>query len=149
MIATNHALTGAVIGLSVSSPWIAIPAALISHFICDAIPHFGAAGEDNFLRSKSFRIYLVIDALLCILLVISLFVLRVDNWFLVSLCAFLAASPDFWHIKRFVYARNKQPYRPGKIAKFSSDIQWFQRPIGAIVEIAWGAGAIFLLANMI
>ena len=33
MRATNHALTGAIIGLTVQNPWVALPAAFLSHFV--------------------------------------------------------------------------------------------------------------------
>ena len=40
MTATNHALTGATIATLVRQPYLAIPLAFLSHFFCDALPHF-------------------------------------------------------------------------------------------------------------
>ena len=42
MTATNHALTGAIIGLVIGEPVLAIALAFASHFICDALPPVGS-----------------------------------------------------------------------------------------------------------
>lgn len=148
MIATNHALTGAIIGVSISSP-IALPIAFLSHFVLDAIPHFG--DDDKRLKNTSFVIQLLIDASLCGLLVLILILSLGSKAILPSICAFLAASPDFMWMPD--YLRIKRGQKPkGKsnlIMKFHSKIQWFQRPIGAGVEIAWAATAIFLLVKIV
>lgn len=47
MILTTHALTGAVIGKNLGSPWLIIPAALALHFLLDTFRH----GE--YLNEKS------------------------------------------------------------------------------------------------
>lgn len=40
MTATAHALVGTVIAAKVGNPALAIPIALASHFLCDALPHW-------------------------------------------------------------------------------------------------------------
>ncbi len=70
MTATNHAVTGAIIGLTVANPVAAVVAALLSHFILDMIPHFGS--DEDFISTMKFRVMLVVDALLCVALVIFL-----------------------------------------------------------------------------
>jgi len=67
MTATNHALTGAAIGLLVGEPLIAVPAAIASHFICDALPHYGRVGPDS--RRLAARVFATICCLmlLCVL----------------------------------------------------------------------------------
>ncbi len=147
MTATNHAMTGAIIGLTVSNPVAAIVIAFFSHFVLDAIPHFGA-GED-FYKTKPFRIMLVVDTLLCVALVAVLFSFHRTYWFVPALAAFAAASPDLWSFKRFYMDRIGKPYHPGYIARFSSMVQWFERPIGAVVEFAWATSAIIILAHIL
>ena len=73
MTATNHALTGAAIGFIVGVPAIAIPLALISHFVLDAIPHFrsGIEGE-KFMKANWFQNYLIAEATICGLIVLSI-----------------------------------------------------------------------------
>lgn len=146
MTATNHALTGALIGLVVGQPVIAIPVAFLSHFVCDAIPHYGQTTEN--VWSKIFKVYLLIDALLCVGLVGALTYRHPVHWLLASICAFLATSPDLYWIPRFTFGlRNHKPMKRDRIGKLlgSEGIQWFQRPIGAVVEVAWAVGAIVLL----
>lgn len=146
MTATNHALTGAVIGLIVGEPLVALPAALASHFICDVIPHFGRALPPQInLRTKSFRNYLIVEFCLCVLLVICLAIFRPEHWLLASVCAFLATSPDLLSINRYLKTRRGEHWKHNAYSKFTCDIQWFERPIGAVVEAAWFAAAIIVL----
>jgi hypothetical protein len=147
MTATNHALTGATIGLLVGNPVIAIPAALLSHFICDVIPHFGSQERSvQWIRSRAFKIYLVIDAFVCFCLVTLLFARHPAHWLTAAICAFAAASPDFLWIPRFLAARKGRKHRENAFGRFAGNIQWFQRPVGSIVEVAWLiAGVAFLL----
>jgi len=146
MTATNHALTGAAIGLLVGEPLIAVPAAIASHFICDALPHYGRVGPDSkTIGSKGFRNYLLSDAALCFVLVAILAVLQPQNWLLAAVCAFLATAPDFGWINKFRKARQNKPWRPNWYSRFACDIQWFQRPIGWTVEAIWAVAAVAII----
>lgn len=146
MTATNHALTGAIIGLVVGEPILAIPIAIASHFVCDALPHFGVQDpNDTRIKSNAFRNYLVVDAVLCFLLVAIIFITQPNNWLLAAICAFMAAAPDFGWINRFVKARGGKRWKPNLFSKFAANIQWFQRPIGGVVEAAWFIAAIVIL----
>lgn len=143
MTAANHALTGALIGLTVHNPWIALPIALCSHIVCDIIPHFGR--EREWLKKPSFTRYLTLDATLCILLVGLLFALQPAYWLLAAVCAFVATSPDLLWIRQFMLARTGKSCKPNMVESFLGWIQWFQRPLGALVELAWFIGASVLL----
>lgn len=150
MRAINHALTGALIGLSVSQPAIAMPAAVISHFICDSIPHYGedltVMPAEQWLKTRKFRLILYADAFLCFGLVVLLMVKQPAHWWLPAACAFLAAGPDLLSFNRFARITADKTWRPSAFSKFATGIQWFERPIGVAVEVAWFAGACFLLA---
>lgn len=142
MRAINHALTGAVIGLQLDEPGYAMPLALLSHFVQDAIPHHGPdymteAEKQKILRSRVFRSSLVIDAFLCVLLVVILFVSKPANWLSACVCAFLAAVPDVIWFRSFLMSAHKKKFKPNKLEIFSSKIQWYERPAGAYVEMAW------------
>jgi hypothetical protein len=147
MTATNHALTGAFIGLALGNPWVALPVALASHFVCDAIPHFGHARNDmHWLRSKFFKRLLLTDIALCFVIAGTIVVRHPANWVLAVICAFVATSPDFYWIGKFKAALgHKQLSSPKGFAYFAGVIQWFQKPIGSIVEVAWLLGMIVLL----
>ena len=150
MQAINHALTGAVIGLTIEAPEIAIPIAITSHFALDAMPHYGPTVPDEVrLVRNRFVALLVADAILCLLLVFLLMIRRPQNWILAVLCACAAAAPDFWSLRRFIRYRAKQPYHPGRIARFHTKIQWFQRPIGWPVEVVWFCAMSMILSTLI
>lgn len=146
MTATNHALTGAIIGLVVGEPLVALPAALASHFVCDVIPHFGSSLPKKVrLKTAGFRNYLIVDASLCVLLVVCLAIFQPQNWLLAAVCAFLATSPDLFWINKYLKTRRGKHWKRGAFTTFAGKIQWFERPIGAVVEIAWFIAAVIIL----
>ena len=146
MTAINHALTGAVIGLVVGEPLIALPAALASHFVCDALPHYKFSLPDKvLLKTKGFRNYLIAEASLCVLLVLCLAFFQPQHWFLASICAFLATAPDLLWLNKYLKMRRGQNWKWNSFAKFACGIQWFQKPIGGLVEIAWFTAAMIIL----
>ena len=150
MTATNHALTGAIIGLTVQQPLLALPLALLSHFVLDVLPHYGSnLPQEVLLKTKGFRYYLYVELVLCMLLVAVLVAAQPAHWFLAAVCAFVAAAPDLLSINRYFKVRTGSSWKPGWYSRFASAIQWFERPIGAIVEVAWAAGAIAILAKLI
>ncbi len=149
MTATNHALTGAIIGLSIHQPGIAMIAAFLSHFILDALPHFSFANPHE--RSPRFIRLLVVDTFFCGLIVLVLISVLPSYWLLASICAFLATSPDFmWAPDFFRSLRGgRENHQSNMIKTFHSQIQWFARPSGAAVEFIWASGAIVLLAKLL
>lgn len=151
MTATNHAITGALIGLIVGQPALALPTAFLSHFVCDAIPHYG--NDKLSLRSKNFKRLLVTDAGLCILLVALLALRHPAHWLLAAICAFVATSPDLLWFPRFVAAQRPHQKRApeSKLSRLlgSNGIQWFQRPIGAAVEAFWLLAGLSLLVAFV
>jgi hypothetical protein len=146
MRAINHALTGAIIGLTVTEPLAAVPAAILSHYICDAIPHYGpATSKTHEVKTRMFRDLLYADIMLCFGLVIILTMLRPQHWLLAIVCATAAAAPDGLSFNNYFKVRRGLKWQPGRYVKFAWAIQWFERPIGAVVEVAWFAGAVILL----
>ena len=138
MRAINHALTGAAIGFGVSEPAAAVPLALLSHYVLDVLPHYGGGlPEKEELNSPSFRALLLVDTCLCTLLVIILALKRPQHWMLAAICAFVAAAPDLASINRYRSARRGEKTKPNLYTRFASGIQWFERPIGGVVEVAW------------
>jgi hypothetical protein len=136
MRAINHAMTGAIIGLSVAAP-VAIPLALASHFALDALPHEGNLG----LSHKGNTALLSVDIALCFVLVIIIFAISPQYWWLAILCAFLATSPDFmWISVHKNHAKGKTPKPISErhvVVRLHHKVQWFQQPVGLIVEVAW------------
>ncbi len=150
MRAINHALTGAIIGLAIGEPLIAVPAAVASHFVMDAIPHHGDSGNQKarleMVRSNFFRQLLYADAFLCFCLVLLLATNRPAHWFLAAVCAFAAAAPDLLSFNLYRRALSGKGLQPRTLyGKFASKIQWFERPIGAVVEVTWFVAALLFL----
>jgi len=140
-------MTGAIIGLSVGEPLLALPAAFLSHFVCDALPHFGVDRPNYvWLRSNAFKRMLVVDAFLCIVLVVILLLTRPHHWLLACFCAFLATSPDLVWINHFRLAQANKPWHPNLFSRFAAIIQWFEHPIGMVVEGTWFISGILILS---
>ena len=146
MTATNHALTGAAIGLIVGQPILAVPLAFLSHFICDAIPHFRSSlPEKQMFQAWWFKKYLVAEAIL-VFVILSFFAIDQPlNWQLAIICSIVAVLPDVFLFNRFNKVRNNKKWKPSLFIKFSSGIQWFERPIGGLVEVAWFVAAVVLI----
>lgn len=142
MTATNHVLTGAVIALAVKQPALAIPLAVLSHFLLDALPHYGVESGTIFdYRKKTITRYITpIDGALTILVLLWLgFFLNtgVSNALLV-LCAFAAYLPDVLWLPTFVKELRTQVWEPhGWFRKMHQKIQWRERPWGIYVEFVW------------
>jgi hypothetical protein len=140
--APNHALTGAVIGLSVGNPLLAGVLAFASHFVCDMIPHYDMAEPDMARRydSRQFMVtYLLIPALICLLIVIILAMARPQHWLAAAVCAFLAASPDLFWIPRYIHAKRTKTDPPlrNRFLRFHEGIQWLTGPRLIWVEAIW------------
>lgn len=136
MRAINHAMSGAIIGLTISSPVIAGGLAFASHFVLDAVPHH-VDNERYPIGSRPFTRILITDALLCVGLVAVLFAaLPVWTAATAALCAFLATSPDMMWIGRFVTARRSgnDPGAKGFMQNVHAKTQWNETPQGKWVE---------------
>lgn len=152
MTASNHALTGAVIALTIKQPALALPLAFLSHFVLDALPHFGW-DSDIFKRnqSKLFWTVLVVD----ILLLFTSFILITLETQIISratiiISMVLAISPDFAWVYRWFQEIKTRQHAPGNFtSKFHSRIQWCERPWGIVVEVAWFGALLTVLYKLI
>ena len=150
MRAINHVLTGALIGFVVVEPVAAIPLAVASHYVCDVIPHHGyTTNKNKQLRTTAFRNSLYIDAALCFGLVLILATSQPVHWLLAGVCAFAAAAPDLLSINHYLKVLARKSWRPNLYSRFATGIQWFERPVGAVVEVAWLIAAVSLLQPFI
>jgi hypothetical protein len=138
MTAINHAITGSLIAFVVINPIAAVILALASHFMLDSLPHYGpGTAVRPWFRSIPFKTMLIIDSLLCVTLVALFAIFQPDNWLLACVCAFAATSPDLGHINQYIKSNRHEKWKPSLFSRFSSKIQWFERPSGAFVEIVW------------
>ena len=134
MTATNHGLAGALIGLAVTQPELALPLAFASHFALDAVPHFGIRFYESEKKKKLFHRYLLIDASLLSILIISLY-LAGAGW-LVFACLFLAGCPDFVQAYKYIFQPKfrTNPTQEHWFTKFHKNIQKSETEKGIFLE---------------
>lgn len=144
----NHATTGALIGLSLT-PLAAVPIAFTSHFLLDAVPHYGPRYGDAAVSTKLFTGGLLIDMVACVALVLILIVSQPWQWLVACLCSFVATLPDVGWLPGYLRAQSKKgsftPEGQGRVLRFAKRIQWFEKPIGVLVEVAWFVATVLLL----
>lgn len=129
--------------MAVQQPILAVPLAVVSHFLVDALPHFSSKRLPT--SSRAFLYYLATDAGICGAIVLTLAILQPQFWLLACICAFAAASPDFMWAKEFLAAQNGQKLksRTNLVMKLHSKVQWYQKEPGLVIELAW-AGLMFV-----
>ncbi len=148
MTASNHFVTSAVLGTVIANPWIGIPVAVASHFVLDALPHYGCPvfHKDKPGEIRLYFAVLAVDAIIFLALMVWAIV-AIDNALLAAY-GFAGFSPDIvWLYRYGVLARiGKVDKPPGKIEAFHHRIQKFESMGGLLVEIPYfiAIGALLL-----
>jgi hypothetical protein len=130
MTATGHALIGTVIAAKVGNPALAIPIALASHYLCDALPHWDTGYHRTQNSKERFVITSVIDVLLGFALsylLITLF-FPTTNLFYAFLIIIVAQLPD-WVTAPYLFLNWNFPpfnwsYELGKRFDSSIGLPW-------------------------
>jgi hypothetical protein len=138
MTGLNHALTGALVAASINEPLLALPAALLSHFVIDAIPHWNYEPGP---RIASRQVLMFADLVLSLALLLIL-ALTVDaNPYIVILGGLLGILPDTMWLRYFLTGRPSITGSPkriiNRIRKLHFWIQWSETPKGIFVELLW------------
>lgn len=136
MIGLNHALAGALVGIYMPPQYIAyIPlVAFASHFILDAMPHYGRDDTAG-VRTKKFRRIVAMDAILCFLAVGLVVWLYPDKLLPMGLAMFFAVLPDFlWIFHYYTKVHNRLA---DKFFAFAARIQWGERPWAWSLEVLY------------
>lgn len=144
MFLTNHALTGALIGLELPVP-AAVPVAFASHFFMDGLPHFG---NPKWKSARGFRDwhFLVmggVDFTLACAVTAGACLLRPEKAGRIIIGAFFAALPDLFYIPEILF--NKRLDR--RLRVIHAKIQWSETPPGILVEGGWAAAMIAFLRH--
>lgn len=142
MRAINHTVTGAIVGAVVGIPVIAMPAALLSHLVLDAIPHSGDERVDR--GSNRFKIELLIDAALSAGFLLALAFLQPPQWQLLIACGILGAAPDLLWFPYWIWELHGKPRELDPVGRFLAWIQWSEKPWGYFVEGIWLVGSIII-----
>ena len=133
MTIINHAVTGALIGAVIQDPVIALPAALLSHFVVDSLPHFGRLNH----KTKAFSRMLRADIVLSTAFLVSLVIFKPYDWPLLLGCAILSTCPDLmWLPEFFREVKDHPPKSRNLIMRFHGIIQ-FEFTWGYWIELVW------------
>ena len=144
MTATNHVLTGALIGAVIVTPVVALPLAFVSHFVLDALPHF--TDKTLALNSRKFMVILGLDMLLALTVLVVIMVLQPAHWRLLLACGVFASAPDLMWLPLYIrglYSIKAHPFN--RIQRFHDGIQWSVSPQGIRIELAWFTGVLAIL----
>lgn len=139
MAITNHILAGAIIGLTLShQPAAALALAFASHFLMDALPHFGYAGNKGFSEAFKYQLSYIVGAITLITATAVLIFLVIHQAWFAILAGLVAASPDAVGLYNWVAYEKKGRTANGGLAllhvKFHRRIQTLERPWGVYVE---------------
>lgn len=129
MIALNHVLTGAAIGMAVRQPLLVVPLAFLSHFILDSLPHF-TYGEPG---TRRFWITWSIDAAACTAALALLCMLKPELALVIIIGGVIAELPD---VSLLLHFRDKGVPDHWFFA-FHKWIQWSETNTGAIAELLY------------
>jgi len=149
MTATNHALTGAAIAILVKRPELAVPAAFLSHFAIDLVPHFNARKLPKRWILPFIGVDLTLGNLLAVLLPLLL-VTSASAWS-IFFCMVAAMSPDYVWCWRYFQVRDSDKTFAGSMSWFSifhMRIQWSDSLEGGFVELVWLGFVIWLIVTL-
>ncbi|CAN5153769.1 hypothetical protein BH09PAT3_BH09PAT3_5740 [soil metagenome] len=146
MTATNHVVTGCLVAAVITNPLIALPLAVILHFVLDALPHYGERGNAGKALGR-LKYILPVDALAGLSVMAIVYFQHPEHVFTIIAGGILCASPDLLQIPRYIRyltTKNAEPYND-PISRFHHYIQWGERPWGYLVEAPWFGSMFYLL----
>lgn len=136
MTGINHALTGALIAGAINRPILALPAAFLSHFATDFLPHW-----DYKTPPRIRRAVIGTDLFLSLVLPLILaFILIGFNPWLIFFGGFLAILPDAMWLPYIIEGKpapmsNNNPLH--LLRRLHAKIQWSETRGGLYFEIGW------------
>jgi hypothetical protein len=143
MLFLNHTLTGGLLGLTIDEPLVLVPAALGSHFVMDALPHFGY--PELALKHQRWVVAGVIDGALSLLAVITLCGVAPRRTGHILLGVGMAVLPDLYYVPEVLLG-----WRPNHLwGRFHNWIQWGEYPGGLAVDAVWAAAVIYMISHQI
>ena len=149
MTGLNHAVTGALVAAAIDKPAIALPAALLSHFATDAIPHWNYKVPGGLRRRQAI---MIVDLILTLwLLFVLTLVVNASPWLIVA-GGLLAVLPDTMWLRFFVIGKpsitGSRKRLINRLRCFHGWIQWCETTWGIYVEAAWFVLMVFLIINI-
>jgi len=142
MIGFNHAAVGGLLATVLPLP-VALPLAFASHFIMDALPHYGIPHERR-NSSRFWRLFGTADVAAALIVIGGLSALL--NRFDIFLCGLVAASPDLIWVARIVRNRSYDlSCNESRFTRWHVKIQRWERPWGIYIELPLAVLLFFML----
>jgi hypothetical protein len=141
MIGFNHALTGALVARLLPLP-LALPVALASHFVLDALPHYGISQKQRD-TSRFWKVFFTCDAL--VTLGLALYAILGHHYALL-LGGLVGVIPDFLWVGRVI--KNKSfdlSNNTNWFTRWHAAIQKFERPWGLWIELPLAAMLFYIV----
>jgi hypothetical protein len=139
MQALNHVVFGSLIAVITPEPALALPLSFGSHFVLDAIPHYGSDPQAP-RGSRAYNLRILVDAVLSTLVILLFLSLNPPRRGLLLACVFFAILPDLiWPVALFI--KHRGPL--WAFFKFHKTIQRESRK-GIILELIW-----FLVSTLV
>lgn len=136
MTGSNHVVTGALVAAVVHQPQLAIPLAFLSHFVLDALPHYGDNSDHSWLRTHFDKV-LIVDACITTAFLVTLAMTQPAHWLLMIICGLVAVSPDILWLPYYIADRKGNPKEHGPVSRLFKWIQWGERPWGIYIEFVF------------
>ena len=138
MTGLNHAATGALVAAAIDKPLIALPAALLSHFVADVVPHWNYKPPGGINgRLKVMSLDLIFSLILLVVLALTV---NATPWVVLA-GGLLAISPDIMWLEFFLTGRPSIKGNPkriiNRVRQFHAWIQWSETDWGIYVEAVW------------
>jgi len=138
MTGLNHAVTGATVAAAINRPLLALPAALLSHFLADMIPHWNykvPGGVNGRIK------VMVVDLILSLtLLAVLALTVNAQPW-VVFVGGLIAITPDVMFLEFFLTGRptikGSQQRLINRLRRLHLWIQWSETSWGILVEAVW------------
>lgn len=148
MTGTNHTLVGSIVAIVTPLPLVPV-IALASHFVCDALPHFGQNSvlyiRSDGRYSRGFMLWLCADAIGCIVVLSGVLLFFPNAWLNILLGVFFAVIPDVGWM--FQTKLRRIPFF-ATFLHFSKKIQWAEWAQGWILELLYMVMFAYILLKL-
>ena len=141
---------GAAIAMAVKQPALALPLAFLSHFVLDAMPHYGREGVRNIKGVFHHKTTVALESLNLVAVPFLAYLTWDQSWW-VWLAALVAIAPDFSWIYRYVkfeWRGRELPLADNWFTHFHLAIQWCERKWGIFLELPVLVGLMMLSAEL-
>jgi hypothetical protein len=151
MTAVNHAVFGSLVVAYAGNPIIGLPLAFLSHFLLDAMPHFGAhtvakPGSHEYKAIIKFDTFMTAS----FVLVVGFAGYRAGlEWWLLPLGGMIGWSPDIMWYKHYKSDIAGKPREWDPVRRLHKKIQRFEISWGWAIEMLWFVLLVALLSNKI